>query len=90
MEKKYLVLESDLGDLRAAQNEILKKLKAIEENRTDGGGEEYMTRTRTRALLNVSNTTLHRLMNEGKIPFKKFGRSTRFLKSDVLKSLQNS
>lgn len=90
MEKKYLILETDLDDMRAAQKEILKKLNAIEESRTDGGGEEYMTRRKTRALLNISNTTLHRLMNEGKIPFKKFGRSTRFLKSDVLKALQDT
>lgn len=83
MEIKYLVAEKELTNIQDSQQKILQLLNEMRgvANTQD---EKYLTRFQAIELLNISLPTLHKLMNEGKIIFKKFGKSTRFLRSDIL------
>lgn len=58
----------------------------IEDARLDG--VEILTPKETANILRVSGRTITRLCAAGKIPFKKIGGQTRFVKSEIVRWLK--
>jgi len=47
--------------------------------------EKYLTGKQVQDMLNISRTTLYRMMKDGKIRLQKFGKTKRYKLSDILK-----
>jgi len=49
---------------------------------------EYLTTNELASILNCSTGLIHKLKNNGKIPFMKIGTSVRFSKEEVIEALK--
>lgn len=80
--KYFLVeskIESKLDKIEQKIDIAMSKINTKKEYKSP----KYLTRKEVADMLNISYSTLHRLINRGTLPCRKVGRKSLFLLSDV-------
>lgn len=87
-EKNSLVLVQYDELMTSISNMLDEKIGSIKNTTLVEREEKLLTREQLKNKLNISFPTLHKLMNEGKIPFKKIGKKTYFDYKEVLEIIR--
>jgi excisionase family DNA binding protein len=92
VEDLNLIVASEVKIRELIREELItfrqELLAEIVKQKNDQDSDELMNRNELLKMLRISSTTLYFRMQEGTIPYLKFGRRVYFKKNEVMKSLE--